>query len=169
MRQLLKFFQNRFEMCIRYRATKKQSTSESIHIDKEYIDVSKVAKGTLILRLPNQKPIKLWKTDQEITPPILHDCRLQKKQVWSLLEARKSSNVQNQSVEWMVMGRDANAAKKRTHILEDMQVLGISVSAAVPNFGAYPLQSSDCCTETEISSLDFDILESLETFEVFEV
>ena len=67
----------------------------------------------------------------------------------------------------MVMDRDANAAKNI--FLKNMQVLGISVSAAVPNFGAYPLQSSDCCTETEMSSLDFDILESLETFEDFEV
>ena len=48
-------------------------------------------------------------------------------------------------------------------------VTRFSVSAAVPNFGAYPLQFSDCCTETEMSSLDFDILENLETFEDFEV
>ena len=37
----------------------------------------RVVQRTLILKLPNQKPIKLWKTNQKI-PPILHDCRLQK-------------------------------------------------------------------------------------------
>ena len=48
------------------------------------------------------------------------------------------------------------------HILEEYASVG---DFSFPNFGAYPLQSSDCCTKTEMSSLDFDILESLETFE----
>ena len=52
------------------------------------------------------------------------------------------------------------------HILEEYASVG---DFSFPSFGAYPLQSSDCCTETEMSSLDFDILESLENFEDFEV
>ena len=67
-----------------------------------------------------------------------------------VLKAKRSSNAQNQSVGWMVMDGDANAAKNI--FLKNMQVLGISVS---PTLGPTPVQSSDCCTETEMSSLNF--------------
>ena len=46
-------------------------------------------------------------------------------------------------------------------ILEEYASVG---DFSFPNFGTYPLQSSACCTETEMSSLDFDILESLDHF-----
>ncbi len=57
--------------------SKKKLRSESIWLSEAYIDISKVKKGTIILNLPKQKPIKLWKMDQEI-PPIFHECRLQR-------------------------------------------------------------------------------------------
>ena len=63
---------------------------------------------------------------------------------------KRSSNAQYQSV--MVMDRGHIFSKNKYASVGDF---------SFPNFGAYPLQSSDCCMETE--------MESLETFDDFEV